>query len=84
MREGKKRRLDDGSGEKVREKEARLVSLQAASCPMRQRALPALISSKAQSEGERGRARGREGGRERYGGEEEALIWGEAVKRRRI
>lgn len=48
-----------------------LVSNEAASI------LPALISSKAQSEG-------RERERERYGGKEEALIWGEAVKRQRI
>lgn len=49
--------------EREREKEARLVSLQAASCPMRRRALPALISSKAQSEGEQ-EGGGREGGRD--------------------
>lgn len=72
---GDERRLDDGA---ERKKEARPYSFQTASCPMRQRVLPALISSKAQSEREQER------GRERYGREEEALIWGEAVKRRRI
>lgn len=43
--------------------EARSVSLQTALYPMRRRALPTLISSKAQSE-----ERGRGGGRERNGG----------------
>lgn len=68
MREGKggvdERRLNDRAKMK---KEARAFSSQTASCPMRQRAMPALISSKAQSK----RERERKGGRGRDSDEEE-------------
>lgn len=55
---GDESRLDDGAGGK---EEALPISLQTASCPMRQQGLPALISSKAQSKERREREGERDG-----------------------